>query len=113
MNQLFVYGTLCPGRENQHILQSIGGEWLKGGVRGVVHTLDWGPDIGLPAIVLDSTASIVEGYVFKTEKLAQNWEMLDDFEGMQYERVKVDVELESGETVQAWIYVMKPRLEDH
>jgi hypothetical protein len=29
MNRLFVYGTLCPNRENAHILAAIGGEWKK------------------------------------------------------------------------------------
>jgi hypothetical protein len=34
--------------------------------------------------------------------------MLDDFEGFQYQRVMVDVELESGEMVHAWTYQMHP-----
>ena len=107
MNRLFVYGTLCPGRENAHILQPIAGTWAKGSVHGVVHILDWGPDQGLPAIVLDSEAPKVQGYLFTTEKLVDHWARIDDFEGPQYERVPVQVELESGEQTQAWIYVMK------
>jgi len=39
MNRLFVYGTLCPNRENAHILAAIGGEWDKGSVHGTVHIL--------------------------------------------------------------------------
>ncbi|RSO37394.1 gamma-glutamylcyclotransferase family protein [Acinetobacter lactucae] len=109
MNQLFVYGTLCPNKANAHILEQIGGTWTKASVRGIIHILDWGPDQGLKAIVLDPQAEWVEGYLFSTfstEKLTENWQMLDDFEGFQYERVIVDVMLESGETVKAWTYQM-------
>ena len=69
--------------------------------------MDWGPDKGLPAIVLDQAAPKVEGYFFSTEKLTEHWSSLDEFEGMQYQRVKVQVELESGERTDAWIYEMK------
>ncbi|WP_038342897.1 gamma-glutamylcyclotransferase family protein [Acinetobacter sp. A47] len=107
MHQLFVYGTLCPDRENAHILAAIGGSWQPASVHGTVHILDWGPDKGLPAIVLNAQDPLVEGYLFSTEKLAQHWEMLDDFEGMQYQRVPAEVHLATGETLTAWTYVMK------
>lgn len=34
MERLFVYGTLCPGRPNEHVMQKIGGEWLPARVKG-------------------------------------------------------------------------------
>ena len=98
MNQLFVYGTLRPNYENAHLLERIGGTWQKGYVHGVVHILDWGPDKGLFAIVLDPQAAAVEGYFFSSEKLT---------EGIQYQRVRVQGTLESGERVDAWTYEMK------
>ncbi|RKG30574.1 gamma-glutamylcyclotransferase family protein [Acinetobacter tianfuensis] len=107
MNYLFVYGTLCPNRENSHWLENIGGTWQKASVNGVVHILDWGPDRGLPAIVLDQNAPPVAGYCFSTEKLAQHWDILDEFEGMQYQRVQAMIQLESGEQKAAWVYEMK------
>ncbi|KAA8732782.1 gamma-glutamylcyclotransferase [Acinetobacter qingfengensis] len=107
MNHLFTYGTLRPNHENAHILKHIEGTWQKGFVHGVVHILDWGPDQGLPAIVLDEQAERIEGYVLSSDKLVEHWEMLDEFEGFQYKRVRVDVELESGEITRAWIYVMQ------
>ena len=110
MNQLFVYGTLCPNRENAHILGGIGGDWQKASVHGTIHILDWGPDKGLPAIILNDKDSLVEGYLFSTEKLAENWQMLDDFEGFQYKRVQVKTFLDSGEIVQAWTYVMNEQI---
>ena len=110
MNQLFVYGTLCPNRENAYILGGIGGDWQKASVHGTIHILDWGPDKGLPAIILNDKDSLVEGYLFSTEKLAENWQMLDDFEGFQYKRVQVKTFLDSGEIVQAWTYVMNEQI---
>ena len=107
MNQLFVYGTLCPNRENAHILGGIGGDWQKASVHGTIHILDWGPDKGLPALVLAEQDPLIMGYLFSTEKLEQNWQMLDEFEGFQYERVVAEVILESGEKIDAWTYVMK------
>ena len=107
MNRLFVYGTLCPNRENAHILGGIGGDWQQAFVHGTVHILDWGPDKGLPAIVLNQKDTLVAGYLFSTEKLQENWQMLDDFEGMQYQRVQTEVHLNSGEKILAWTYVMK------
>ncbi len=109
MNQLFVYGTLCPNRENAHILGGIGGDWQKASVHGTIHILDWGPDKGLPALVLAEQDPLIMGYLFSTEKLEQNWKMLDEFEGFQYERVVAEVILESGEKIDAWTYVMKPQ----
>ena len=110
MNQLFVYGTLCPNRENAHILGRIGGDWQKASVHGTIHILDWGPDKGLPAIILNEKDALVEGYLFSTEKLAENWQMLDDFEGVQYTRVQVKTILDTGEIVQAWTYVMNEQI---
>ena len=110
MNRLFVYGTLCPNRENAHILGGIGGHWQKASVHGTIHILDWGPDKGLPAIILNDKDSLVEGYLFSTEKLAENWQMLDDFEGFQYKRVQVKTFLDSGEIVQAWTYDMNEQI---
>ena len=57
-------------------------------VHGTIHILDWGPDKGLPAI-FKMKRRIKKGYLFSTEKLAENWQMLDDFEGFQYKRVQV------------------------
>ncbi|NIE97333.1 gamma-glutamylcyclotransferase [Acinetobacter sp. Tr-809] len=109
MNRLFVYGTLCPNRENAHILGGIGGDWQQAFVHGTIHILDWGPDQGLPAMILNEADPLVEGYLFSTDKLEQNWQMLDDFEGMQYQRVEALVQLVDGTATSAWTYVMKPQ----
>ena len=62
------------------------------------------------AIILNEKDALVEGYLFSTEKLAENWQMLDDFEGVQYTRVQVKTILDTGEIVQAWTYVMNEQI---
>jgi len=56
---------------------------------------------------LDPQAAAVEGYFFSSEKLTEHWDALDEFEGIQYQRVRVQGTLESGEHVDAWTYEMK------
>lgn len=109
MNQLFVYGTLCPGRSNAHILEKIGGSFEPGCVRGTLHPEGWGATYGYPAIIPDPAGEKVEGYLFHSENLPQHWMDLDDFEGEGYERVVVEVELVSGKKEKAFIYALKTK----
>ncbi|QXW27598.1 gamma-glutamylcyclotransferase [Acinetobacter johnsonii] len=55
-------------------------------------------------------ALVIEDYCFSTEKLKQYWDAVDEFEGMQYQRVQVMIQLESGEQKSAWVYEMKNAL---
>lgn len=41
-NSLFVYGTLRLGQPNAHVMERIGGEWLKGTVLGELEQRGWG-----------------------------------------------------------------------
>lgn len=107
MEKLFVYGTLCPGRSNAHMLESIGGEWLAGTVKGILHESGWGAVQGFPAIQLDRQGSPVRGYLFQSADLSQHWPMLDEFEA-GYDRVPVTVNTDNGERVTAWIYQIQP-----
>lgn len=47
MDSLFVCGTLLPGCENAHLLQSIGGSWGQGSVSGSLLDAGWGPVWGI------------------------------------------------------------------
>lgn len=107
MNKLFVYGTLCPGQSNAYLLENIGGTWEKGVVRGTLHPEGWGAALGYPAIILDEKGAIVEGFLFSSEKLMDNWKALDEFEGEAYERLMTDVELENKTIVEAYIYALR------
>jgi gamma-glutamylcyclotransferase (GGCT)/AIG2-like uncharacterized protein YtfP len=107
VERLFVYGTLAPGRPNEHVLADIPGEWTPATVRGVLCPEGWGAAAGYPAIVLDDRAAPVQGLVFSSDQLAAHWERLDEFEGEGYERVPVAAELDDGVTVQAQVYALR------
>jgi len=107
MNSLFVYGTLCPGKPNAHLLENIGGTWEKGYVYGTVHQIGWGAAMGYPGLVLDDSDNRVDGFVFYSDKLALHWQELDEFEGTDYQRVPVKVYLEKGGIIETFVYTWR------
>ena len=49
IERLFVYGTLGPGRPNEHVLTAIGGSWLNASVSGFLRNEGWGATFKLIA----------------------------------------------------------------
>ena len=106
--RLFVYGTLGPGRPNEHVLEAIGGSWEAATVKGALRQEGWGASMGYPGIDLDQNADEVEGFLFISENLSDHWEALDEFEGEAYERVLTKAKRKDGSTVGAYIYTLRP-----
>ena len=88
--QLFVYGTLGPGRPNEHVLGAIGGTWEPAAVTGTLRQEGWGAAMGYPGIDLDEQSNEVEGFLFSSENLSCHWAALDKFEG-EAKIAKVDI----------------------
>lgn len=107
IQRLFVYGTLGPGRPNEHILEAIGGSWETASVTGILHHEGWGAEMGYPAIQLRGDGEKVEGFLFNSEAIAQHWKALDAFEGEAYERVLAEVLRQDDTVVEAYIYTLK------
>ena len=108
MNQrLFVYGTLAPGRPNEHVLTPLGGAWQPATVKGQLEQQGWGAAMGFPGLVLDEAGEEISGFLFTSENLDSFWDTLDDFEGEQYERVLADVYLHDGSSVETYVYVLR------
>ena len=107
IQRLFVYGTLGPGRPNEHILRNIGGSWERASVIGRLHHEGWGAAMGYPGITLDEDGERVRGYLFSSDKIAEHWAELDAFEGDAYERVTTTVERLNNSVVEAYIYALK------
>ncbi len=106
MMHLFVYGSLQPSGPNEHVLQSVDGEWARATVRGHLRQVGWGAELGYPGLVLDESAAEVSGYVLSASDLRETLKMLDEFEGDEYERVVTTVTLENGASADAYVYVL-------
>ena len=107
MERLFVYGTLAPGRPNEHVMQKIPGEWLPARVKGKLIKAGWGfAQSGFPAMVPSEDGQDIEGYVFRSARLAEHWATLDEFEGADYVRVLTKATLANGEVVEAYVYAL-------
>lgn len=108
-DRLFVYGTLAPGRPNEHVLAGVPGTWQPATVRGTLLPEGWGAAVGYPGIVLDESGEEVQGLVFSSEELAAHWSRLDEFEGEGYERVQTSAQLGDGTLVRAHVYELSRR----
>lgn len=106
MELLFVYGSLQPGGDNEHVLADLAGSWTPASVRGVLTEGGWGASMGYPGLTLDPDGPRVRGFVFRSAELATSWPALDEFEGDEYWRVTATVTLENGEAIQADVYVL-------
>ena len=106
-DRLFVYGTLAPGRPNEHVLAEIPGTWEPATVRGTLLEKGWGAAYGYPGIVLDRVGDKVHGFIFSSEELSTHWARLDEYEGDGYERLVTSAQLESGTVVEVYIYALK------
>lgn len=106
-NALFVYGTLMRGASNHRL--------LRGAVRFErAHTCGklYALREGYPALVFGEGA--VFGEVAYFDDLVRHLPVLDayedfdpgDPEGSLYRRVRCDVNVETGERIAAWCYVM-------
>ena len=84
---LFTYGTLMPGEAHHKILDPWIGLWQKGYSKGNLYSMGWGMDYGLPAMKWDPQGQDIPGYLFISKQL--DWQVLDNFEGAQYQRIWV------------------------
>jgi gamma-glutamylcyclotransferase (GGCT)/AIG2-like uncharacterized protein YtfP len=112
INRLFVYGTLAPGRPNEHVLADVPGTWEPATVQGRLVNEGWGAKLGYPAIVPSShgqPGDVVHGFVFASPDLPAHWKRLDEFEGHGYERAVVYAKLQDGAVVEAQTYALSER----
>lgn len=109
INKLFVYGTLAPGRPNENILKEIdaNGKWVKATVKGRLLEEGWGTKHGYPGMVPDIDGIAIDGLLFISDNLEQNWDKLDEFEGEDYERIIIDAIDNNANIVETYIYKLK------
>ena len=103
--RLASYGTLAPGRENEHQLAALDGTWRKGVVYGILTKAGWGAHLGYPGITLDPDGDPVEVFIFESADLPDHWDRLDAFEGEGYRRVTATASTEDGK-IEVSIYAL-------
>jgi len=111
--RLAVYGTLAPGRPNEHQLFGLTGTWTKGIVRGHLKPAGWGAAQGYPGLTLDPNGPDVPVQLFESGDLPAHWDRLDRFEGEDYRRIEVDVEIAGEPPRRAMIYAVGPHAPNH
>jgi gamma-glutamylcyclotransferase (GGCT)/AIG2-like uncharacterized protein YtfP len=104
--RLATYGTLAPGRPNQHQLDGLDGRWLPGRVYGTLVDAGWGAGLGYPALVLDPRGTAIDVFVFESADLPGHGSRLDEFEGPGYRRVATTVHTAAGD-LEASVYVLR------
>ncbi len=108
MQKLFVYGSLRPGYANEHVMNSIGGDWQAATIKGTWHEEGWGfENHGLHGMVVDAQGEVIPGYIFTSENMNDNWATLDEFEGSDYERVETQAVTHDGDAVDVFVYALK------
>ncbi|MBS4081140.1 MULTISPECIES: gamma-glutamylcyclotransferase family protein [Pseudomonas] len=107
MERLFVYGTLGPGRPNEHVMLKIGGVWETATLKGRLAEAGWGAELGYPGLIIADDGDDIAGYVFSSEHFAEHWAALDEFEGSEYQRLLTQVTLADGSTIDAYVYALR------
>ena len=105
--RLAVYGSLAPGEQNHWVLSDLTGAWSPGSVRGVLHAEGWGASEGFPGMEWIPTAGELPLLVFTSDDLPRHWTRIDAFEGGDYSRILIPVDLHTGDVVVANIYEVK------
>lgn len=103
---LAVYGSLAPGKSNHHVVETLGGKWIRGQVYGRLLHEGWGDELGYPGLLLDEEQDAVTVELLISSVLPEHWERLDEFEGQGYQRSLTTVHCEDGQTRVANIYVL-------
>lgn len=106
INRLFVYGTLAPGESNEHVMEGMAGQWQPATTHGKLYKNGWGAALGYPGIVPKEDGELVNGLLFSSDDLPEHWPRLDEFEGDGYNRIIIPIALESGETIEAYVYAL-------
>jgi gamma-glutamylcyclotransferase (GGCT)/AIG2-like uncharacterized protein YtfP len=104
---LFVYGTLMPNCPNGHVLENIVGKFVPATVKGYLKDAGWSASMGYPGIKLDENGDTVHGFLFYSSNLINNWDYLDEFEGLEFQREPVTVERYDEVEIDTYIYVLK------
>jgi gamma-glutamylcyclotransferase (GGCT)/AIG2-like uncharacterized protein YtfP len=102
---LFVYGTLRRGSKIKIASQLHANSEFLGQGRMNGRLTRSHPHRG--AIQSDRPGEWIAGELFQLNDPSKLLPILDEYEGSEYKRISVPVELESGKRLKAWMYLLK------
>jgi gamma-glutamylcyclotransferase (GGCT)/AIG2-like uncharacterized protein YtfP len=106
--RLAIYGSLGPGRENEHVMTAIGGSWREGySIAGTRLSKGWGASLGYPGVRWEAGVGRIDVSVFDSEALPLHWADLDGFEGDEYARLYVSLWRNGEATDVAFAYTIR------
>lgn len=109
---LIVYGSLAPGGPNHGLLADLQGEWIEGWVTGELLERGWSAAMSYPALRWCPGGDEVAAWLFRSPELPDHWQRLDEFEGLEYQRILAPFRTGAGEVWVGNIYAMECDLED-
>src|SRR5580692_11015727 len=104
-SHLFVYGTLRRGSRNKFARLLHAHAQFAGNARmpGRLYRLGSYPG----AVSSNQVGEWIRGEPYNVEDPRWILSALDGYEGLQYERVKLEVQLDSGGQIEAWVYLFR------
>jgi gamma-glutamylcyclotransferase (GGCT)/AIG2-like uncharacterized protein YtfP len=102
-NRFAAYGTLRPGECNHRLIEKLGNNWVSGSVRGTLTEHN-----GFLQLVWNNSGEKVKVEVLNSAKLPDKFDTLDSFEGRDYQRILVPVEIQ-GHIEICNLYAKAPR----
>jgi gamma-glutamylcyclotransferase (GGCT)/AIG2-like uncharacterized protein YtfP len=101
--RLASYGSLRPGESNFKVVEEICGSWAPGVVRGTIAV-----ELGYFVYYWEQESpNTVPVLVLNSIELDAHWPRIDEFEGDNYRRVLVPVELDDGRIQVCNIYAKR------
>jgi gamma-glutamylcyclotransferase (GGCT)/AIG2-like uncharacterized protein YtfP len=104
---LIAYGSLMPGGLNHGLLSDLRGEWRQGWIAGELLDRGWSAAMSYPALRWCPEGGEVPAWAFISEDLPDHWRRLDDFEGLEYQRIWALFWDEEGQTLVGNVYAME------
>jgi gamma-glutamylcyclotransferase (GGCT)/AIG2-like uncharacterized protein YtfP len=86
-SRLIVYGSLAPGGPNHGLIADVRGEWRRGWVTGELLERGWSAAMGYPALRWCPEGAEIEAHLLVSDDLPDLWKRLDEFEGLEYNRI--------------------------
>ncbi len=105
--RLIVYGSLAPGGPNHGLLAELDGEWTKGWVTGELLERGWSAAMSYPALRWCPEGGEIEAHLLVSDDLPRFWRRLDDFEGLEYNRIWAPFLAPDGEVSVGNLYAME------